>query len=214
MKVKFFLLREVRTVKKLRAKINSFLAPRSFTSWLYKKGVTPNFLTGSRFFFSLLVALPLWLEVRTLPYLFLMFSAYAVGCYTDLLDGVVARRYGAETELGKYIDPLADKSCYLPVLVYAGLRTSFIPQWLFYFLVSESVILLLLGSGKAVLRDRIAVEAGANWFGKLKYGFQTVFFMPMIFSRSPLMLQAGVIVSLLAALSICGHAWDYFRTLK
>ena len=43
--------------------------------------------------------------------LFLAFSA------TDTVDGLIARRFGSVTELGKFLDPLADKLFILAVLV-------------------------------------------------------------------------------------------------
>ena len=33
----------------------------------------------------------------------------AVAAFTDALDGFLAKRFGWETELGKHLDPLADK---------------------------------------------------------------------------------------------------------
>src|SRR5579875_3652582 len=67
-----------------------------------------NLLTGLR----LLLALPVVLLILTQPAPWRIVAAllFAVAGLTDLLDGQVARRWGAVTALGCFLDPLADKA--------------------------------------------------------------------------------------------------------
>lgn len=47
---------------------------------------------------------------------------------TDMLDGTVARRFGGETKLGAYLDPIADK--FLLCGIYVGLAAGHaVPLW-------------------------------------------------------------------------------------
>jgi CDP-diacylglycerol--glycerol-3-phosphate 3-phosphatidyltransferase len=73
--------------------------------------------------------------------------AYAVVCLlvavsTDLLDGWLARKFNQVTEIGKVIDPLADKVAVGFVVVTLTIQTA-IPVWyLILVLVRDSLIFL------------------------------------------------------------------------
>jgi CDP-diacylglycerol--glycerol-3-phosphate 3-phosphatidyltransferase len=82
----------------------------------------------------------------------LAFGVFLLASITDAVDGYCARKYNQITELGKFLDPLADKlliTAALLALVYLGvvatwaaaiiiLREIFIFGFRFYFLVKES----------------------------------------------------------------------------
>ncbi len=77
------------------------------------------------------------------------YRLYALGLMvlavaTDLLDGMVARRLHQVTELGKIIDPLADK---IAVVVVAGILTiqHKLPVWFFATAVARDVIIFFGG---------------------------------------------------------------------
>ncbi|MBR0302811.1 MAG: CDP-alcohol phosphatidyltransferase family protein, partial [Clostridia bacterium] len=78
----------------------------------------PNRLTLLRIimvpvFLVLLVAVPFRSEtVRSI----VCASVFLLTCLTDTLDGIIARRKNMITDLGKFLDPLADK-----FLVFAAL---------------------------------------------------------------------------------------------
>lgn len=42
---------------------------------------------------------------------------YTLGCVTDWLDGLIARRYNMESNFGKFLDPIADKIFIATVLI-------------------------------------------------------------------------------------------------
>jgi phosphatidylglycerophosphate synthase len=74
----------------------------------------PNKITTSRFVITFMFAIVmLW---DTLPYhISLAALFFLVGGVTDLLDGIIARKYDLKTDFGALMDPLADK-----VLMCAG----------------------------------------------------------------------------------------------
>ncbi len=96
----------------------------------------PNLLTLLRI---LLVPLTIWLivadELRGAFLIFLMAGA------TDALDGFIAKRFGWTTELGSYLDPLADKLLLVSSYVALGLR-ALLPAWLVILVVSRDIMIV------------------------------------------------------------------------
>lgn len=64
---------------------------------------------------------------------------------TDLLDGLVARKYGQRTALGRFLDPLADKLLMVGALVVLSLENPAlevrIPHWLPLSVVARDLVL-------------------------------------------------------------------------
>jgi nicotinamide-nucleotide amidase len=89
--------------------------------------------------------------------LFLAFSA------TDTVDGQIARRFGSVTELGKFLDPLADKLFILAVLVTL-VQEGMLAAWVVVAIFSRELLITLLrsvslGQGRVI---------AASWWGKSK----------------------------------------------
>lgn len=61
---------------------------------------------------------------------------------SDGLDGLLARRMGQQTELGKYLDPIADKLLLTSSFVALGLNGG-IPLWLVVLVVGRDIIILM-----------------------------------------------------------------------
>jgi CDP-diacylglycerol---glycerol-3-phosphate 3-phosphatidyltransferase len=83
---------------------------------------------------------------------FIAFAIFVIAAVTDSLDGYVARKYNEVSDLGKFLDPLADKllvTAALIALVYLQevetwvaaviiLRELFISAFRFYFLINNA----------------------------------------------------------------------------
>ncbi len=101
---------------------------------------------------------------------YLLNSAYPLSCIfllliwiSDLLDGYFARSRNEISELGKIIDPLADKITVIFVvliLLYQGV----IPTYYFLITVMRDIIIL---SGGLYLKYRKNITLQSNWFGKI-----------------------------------------------
>lgn len=96
----------------------------------------PNIITIFRI---LLVPLAIWLIVsKAFGAAFLVFVLAGV---SDAVDGFVARQYKLQSELGAYLDPIADKA--LLVSIYLSLAIlKFIPVWLAILVVTRDVLIV------------------------------------------------------------------------
>ncbi len=70
------------------------------------------------------------------------FIVFLMAGVSDAIDGFLAKRYGWTSELGAYLDPLADKI--LVVSIYIALAVNReIPLWLVVAVVSRDILILL-----------------------------------------------------------------------
>jgi cardiolipin synthase len=97
----------------------------------------PNFITLGR---VILVPVVFWLlltgELRA------AFLAFVVAGISDAVDGFLAKRFGWETELGAYLDPLADKLLIVCIFIALGV-TGRLPSWLVILVVSRDVLIII-----------------------------------------------------------------------
>jgi len=82
---------------------------------------------------------------------------------TDFFDGYVARRLHQVTDLGKILDPIADKiaaggSAILLLMIGA------IPLWYVVFVIARDFIILI---GSLYIRSRKNIITQSNWPGKI-----------------------------------------------
>ncbi len=92
---------------------------------------------------------------------------------TDFLDGFIARRFDMVTDLGKIIDPLADKLTQAALIFVLVVKI----RWMFLLLILFVVMqLFLLVAGLVMLKKGKKLN-GAKWFGKVS---TTVFYATML----------------------------------
>ena len=67
---------------------------------------------------------------------------------TDVLDGLIARRFGQKTTIGAYLDPIADKLLMTSAVVILSLPqmdfANSIPRWLMIIMISRDVFIFIL----------------------------------------------------------------------
>jgi CDP-diacylglycerol--glycerol-3-phosphate 3-phosphatidyltransferase len=103
----------------------------------------PNALTLSR-----LVAIPplmVLLMVRFPGHDQLAAALFIVFSITDILDGEIARRRGTVSNLGKFLDPLADKLFVLSVLIVL-VQEDLVAAWVVVVIFSRELIITILRS--------------------------------------------------------------------
>ena len=96
----------------------------------------PNLITLARI---LLVPVVVWaIATGQMYFAFLLFLAAGI---SDAVDGFLAKRFGMKTELGAYLDPLADKVLIVSIYVALGI-TSVIPLWIVILVVSRDIMIV------------------------------------------------------------------------
>jgi cardiolipin synthase len=96
----------------------------------------PNLITIARI---LLVPFTVWL-ILSEAYGF-AFLAFAIAGISDGVDGYIARRYELRSELGAYLDPLADKALLVSIYITLGFL-KFLPPWLVILVVTRDVMIV------------------------------------------------------------------------
>lgn len=136
----------------------------------------PNFITLLRFFFIPLYLIVFFSDLQHAN-LFAFFILLLAG-FSDILDGYLARKNGQITELGKLIDPLADKLMMITVIFSFVIdqRISWLAAGVF-FLRDAAMILI---SAFVHFRKNKRVLA-ANIFGKATTVFFYLAFLLIMF---------------------------------
>ncbi|MRX70665.1 CDP-diacylglycerol--glycerol-3-phosphate 3-phosphatidyltransferase [Bacillus lacus] len=131
---------------------------------------------------------------------------------TDWVDGYYARKLNLVTNLGKFLDPLADKllvSAALIILVEFGLA----PSWMVILIISREFAvtglrLILAGEGEVV---------AANMLGKIKTWVQIIAVSALLLHNLPFALINFPFadLALWAAVLLTAYSgWDYFAKNK
>ncbi|MDG6220872.1 MAG: CDP-diacylglycerol--glycerol-3-phosphate 3-phosphatidyltransferase [Candidatus Thermoplasmatota archaeon] len=94
---------------------------------------------------------------------------FIIASATDMLDGYIARSRGLITDLGKFLDPLADKMLVVSAFVYL-VGVGRIPDWM----VITIIIREFAVSGLRILAASQKVVISASSIGKLKTQSQMV----------------------------------------
>lgn len=129
---------------------------------------------------------------------------YALAGVTDVLDGIIARRFNMITKLGKILDPLADKLMTITVFICITIR-GIIPWWVILLLFAKDALQVI---GGVKLYREISSVFAANYMGKATTVFLVLGgILIMIFENSipqfakSIFIAIALVMSLLAFLS-------------
>jgi cardiolipin synthase len=96
----------------------------------------PNLITLGRI---LLVPVVVWAIIY--GELWLAFVLFLAAGVSDAVDGYLAKRFNMASELGAYLDPLADKTLIVSIYVTLGIAGN-IPLWLVILVVSRDIMII------------------------------------------------------------------------
>lgn len=96
----------------------------------------PNLITIFRIF---MVPLVVWLIVS--GQYTVAFVVFVLAGMSDGVDGFIAKRFNQTTELGAYLDPIADKLLLVSIYVSLGFREILAP-WLVILVVSRDILIV------------------------------------------------------------------------
>ena len=155
----------------------------------------PNALSAARI---ALVPVLVWVLFAETNYDGSMLAAalFAIASITDVIDGHLARSKGLVTEVGKVLDPLADKlmvSAVLLSLVVLGQ----VPLWAVALILGREVAVSVLRSRAS---KRGGCEVGARPLGKLKMAMQVTLVLVLLAAPDP--GAAGVLALLYTTVAV------------
>ena len=133
---------------------------------------------------------------------------FGAAVLTDYLDGYFARKYHIESDLGKLLDPLADKFLIATILIML-IPLNRTQAWIVAVIVARELAVTGLRSIAAEKNIIIA----ADWVGKYKTAFQCVALIPLIVHFPILGLQfqlAGEFFLWIALFFTLWSGVDYF----
>ncbi len=172
----------------------------------WKKNLNvPNALTMLR-----MLMIPIYIALFANGLKYWALGVFLLAGATDILDGMIARRFHLITDFGKLMDPLADKLMGATALLSMTIGNALIPPvvpWLVVIVILGKELLMLLG-GLFMLGRRIVVYSrpiGKAAQALLTLGLTAAYFHDQLaglwaFSPSPdvLLLYAAMSLTLIA----------------
>jgi cardiolipin synthase len=172
----------------------------------------PNLITLGRI---LLVPVVVWAIVSSeMLIAFLLFLAAGI---SDAVDGFLAKRFGMSSELGAFLDPLADKVLIVSIYVSLGIAGA-IPGWLVILVVSRDIMIV----GAVMLSWLIGspVEMKPLTVSKLNTAAQIVF-AGLVLGALGLRFDPGIalplgmaVVTVLTLLSVGFYVAEWIRHMN
>lgn len=144
----------------------------------------PNILTMIRIFCTPIIVLMFLLPIPNGIGVFVALGIYIFGCFTDLIDGKIARKYNLITDFGKFMDQIADKfitTTAMILVLFSGLTYT----WLAVLMLLVVVLRDILISGIRMVAANKNFVIAADIYGKVKSLFLDV-------SNMVLMLYVGL----------------------
>ena len=122
---------------------------------------------------------------------------FLLAAITDFIDGYVARRFNMITDLGKFIDPLADKLLVAAALLML-LDLSLIPAWAVFIILAREFIV----TGFRMVASAKGRVIAAGQLGKLKTVVQFVMIANLLLLNYPFERYNVPLDQILVALAI------------
>lgn len=122
----------------------------------------PNLLSSFRIVLAVIIPIIYYGDIVSQKMIWLV-VVILISALTDFLDGKIARKYNMVSELGKILDPIADKLTQA-VLLICMLTKSVIVRYIFLVFVIKEVIQGLTG---LIVIKTSGENHGAKWYGKV-----------------------------------------------
>jgi CDP-diacylglycerol--glycerol-3-phosphate 3-phosphatidyltransferase len=133
-----------------------------------------------------------------------------LACLTDFFDGFLARKFNEISDLGKILDPLADKIAILTLTFLLIFLRDF-PVWFFGIIIIRDLAILagglfIVGKQKVILQS--------NWYGKFTSGALALTILAYILNfKSSYPWLIGISLIMLALSSI-SYALVFIRKIQ
>lgn len=160
-----------------------------------------------------------WNPIHSLTLRWWAFAIFILAAFSDKLDGHLARSRGLITDLGKLLDPIADKALTGAAFILLACPLLEIPWWV-------PVVILIRELGITIMRMRLrryaVLPAGRG--GKAKTFIQSVaiamLLMPLaalpvwVHTIAWIFLAAAIILTVLSGIDYALNGWGLYRARR
>lgn len=139
-------------------------------------------------------------------------SILALSGLTDVLDGILARNFNMISELGKILDPIADKLTIAAVIACLAITHTMLIPLLAVLVLKE--LLMLIGSLVLVRKGERPSEA--KWFGKLSTVVLYIVIILIILSNTFNLFEVWLVyvLSVIACFCMMFSLYNYYTVFK
>jgi len=139
---------------------------------------------------------------------------YAVAGLSDLLDGYLARKFDAQSKLGKLLDPLGDKLMTFTVMVCITITRPILYWAVLVFFVKE----VLMGIGGFLIHKKARVELPpSNFIGKASTFLLFLVCVTLMLFKDlpdPLAIALTTTAICLTLVALAGYLGSYIKIMK
>lgn len=129
---------------------------------------------------------------------------------TDFLDGFLARTLKQQSDLGRVLDPLADKVA-VGAAAFILTRTHGLPLWFFILIIARDLAILMVAP---IVAARISAVPESNWYGKVAVtavGLVIILFTLNVAPWKSYLLYATVLMLAISTVSYCRRVYSLLR---
>jgi cardiolipin synthase len=172
----------------------------------------PNLITLGRI---LLVPIVVW--AISSGTMWIAFVLFVVAGVSDAVDGYLAKRFGMTTELGRYLDPLADKALIVSIYLALGIN-ELIPRWLVILVVSRDILIVggimlswVIGNP---LKIRPLLVSKLNTVAQILFACVVLGTLGFDIKAEMLTLGLMILVAALTLLSVAAYVAEWMRHMN
>ena len=172
----------------------------------------PNLITLGRI---LLVPVVVWAIASNA--MWIAFVLFLLAGVSDGIDGFLAKRFNMVTELGAYLDPLADKALIVSIYLTLGINGD-IPRWLVILVVSRDILIVggimlswLMGNP---LKIKPLLVSKLNTVAQIVFACVVLGSLGFHFEVSMLKLLLMGLVAITTLLSVAAYLVEWVRHMN
>ena len=156
----------------------------------------PNFITLVRVF-----VLPLMISAMMKEDYSTLAILVVVVALSDFLDGWSARKFNMVSDVGKILDPIADKICLFVLSLALYIYTDF-PLWALVMLWGKD---LLIVAGGSVIASKERIPITPNFWGKAAVAVEFIAFIVFAFNLKPLKADTLIVMTFFVVISFATY---------
>jgi cardiolipin synthase len=169
----------------------------------------PNLITLAR-----ILSVPVMVWAIMTGWMLAAFLLFLAAGVSDAIDGYLAKRFAMTSDLGAYLDPLADKALIVSIYVTLGVSGE-IPVWLVILVVSRDImivgaVLLAWLVGKPLPMKPLTVSK-LNTAAQLLFAGVVLATLGLRFEANWLVAAAMTAVTLLTLVSVAAYVREWVR---